>query len=408
MFPPFPGSCLEDMTQVQEVVAPQPVSVLRGWLGVGAVTAGTFTVVTSEMLPVGLLTPIGSALRVSEGRAGLALTVTGLVAALSAPLVTAALGRVERRAVLCGLMAVLALGNLGSAWAPTFGVLMGARVLVGVGMGGVWAIAASLAARLVPARSVTAATSLVFSGVAVASVLGIPAGTFVGALAGWRAAFVAAAGLALLVLVAMAASLPRLPATDAVALSGVLRLTRQPGLRVALLAVAFLVTGHFAAYTYVRPVLEEVTGVGAETIGTLLLIYGVAGVAGNFAAGAAAARAPRKTLIAIGSVLAAAAIALPLLGASLPQTFVLMVVWGLSYGGVSVSTQSWVFAASPGAEEGASALFAGVFNAAIALGASAGGLAADGITVAAAMWLGGALAVVAVLVAAFGSGARRP
>jgi predicted MFS family arabinose efflux permease len=408
LFPPAANPWLEDMTEVREIVASRPVSVLRGWLAVGSVTAGTFTVVTSEMLPVGLLTPIGSALRVSEGRAGLALTVTGLVAAVSAPVVTAALGRLERKLVLCGLMAVLALGNLGAAAAPTFGVLIGARVLVGVGMGGVWAIAASLAARLVPARSVAAATSLVFSGVAVASVLGIPAGTFLGALAGWRITFVAAAAVALLVLVAMAALLPPLPAIETMALGGVLRLTGQSGLRVALLVVAFLVTGHFAAYTYVRPVLEEVTGVGARTIGTLLLVYGIAGVAGNFAAGAAAARTPRQTLIVIGSILAGAAIALPVLGASPPRAVALMIVWGLSYGGVSVSTQSWVFAASPQHREGASALFAGVFNAAIALGSLIGGLAADGIGLAAALWLGGALAVVAVLVASFGPVAPRP
>ncbi|MFI9631602.1 MFS transporter [Nocardia sp. NPDC051929] len=395
------------MTQVREVVASQPVSSLRGWLGVGAVAAGTFTVVTAEMLPVGLLTPIGSALRVSEGRAGLALTVTGLVAALAAPLVTATLRRVERKVVLCGLLALLALGNLGAAAAPTFGVLIGARVLVGVGMGGVWAIAASLAARLVPARSVAAATSLVFSGVAVASVLGIPAGTFLGALAGWRIAFVAAACLAVLVLAALAVLLPRLPATETSALRGVLRLSRQPGLRIALLVVAFLVTGHFTAYTYVRPALEGATGVDAETLGALLLIYGIAGVAGNFGAGAAAARAPRKTLTAIGSILAATTIALPALGASLPGAVVLMIVWGVSYGGVSVSTQSWVFAAAPQAKEGASALFAGVFNAAIALGSLTGGLAADAIGVAAAMWLGGTLALMAVPVAALGRGVHR-
>ncbi|MEU2038292.1 MFS transporter [Nocardia niwae] len=395
------------MTQVREVVATRPISALRGRLGVGALTAATFTVVTSEMLPVGLLTPIGAALRVSEGRAGLALTVTGLVAALSAPLVTAALRRVERKVVLCGLMAVLALGNLGTACAPGFGVLIGARVLVGVGMGGVWAIAASLAARLVPARSVATATSLIFSGVAVASVLGIPAGTVLGALAGWRMAFVAAACLALAVLWAMAALLPRLPATEALPLRGVLRLTRQRGLRVALLVVAFLVTGHFAAYTYVRPVLEEVTGVAAAAVGTLLLVYGIAGVAGNFAAGAAA-RTPRKTLVVIGSILAGAAIALPVLGGSFPQAIVLMIVWGVAYGGVSVTTQTWVFAAAPQAKEGASALFAGVFNAAIALGSLTGGVAADVIGVAAAMRLGGTLAVVAVIVAALGNGMRRP
>lgn len=109
-----------------------------------------------------------------------------------------------------------------------------------------------------------------------ASVLGVPAGTYLGALAGWRAAFLAAAGLGAVVLVASAFLLPRLPAERTVPLGGVLRLTRDPRLRTGLLVVGFLVTGHFAAYTYVRPVLEDVTGVGAGTIGALLLVYGIA------------------------------------------------------------------------------------------------------------------------------------
>lgn len=412
MFPSSAHTWLGVMTEVQEVASgtatqrnstTQRNSALRGWLGVGAVTAGTFTVVTSEMLPVGLLTPIGDALRVSEGVAGLSLTVTGLVAAVSAPVLTAVLGRFDRRFVMCVLMAVLALGNLGAAWSPNFGVMLGARVLVGIGMGGVWAIAASLTTRLVPARSVGAATSLVFSGVAVASVLGIPAGTYMGALAGWRVAFLAAAGLASLVLIAMAVLLPRLPAAQVVPLGGVFRLLRQPQLRTGLLVVAFLVTGHFAAYTYIRPVLEQVTGVGAATIGTLLLVYGIAGVVGNFGAGAAAARTPRTTLVALSTTLAATVFLVPALGGSLALAALLMVVWGLSYGGVSVSTQSWIFAASPDAREGASSLFAGVFNAAIALGSLAGGLAADALGVTSVMWLGGALAVAALSTAAFGS-----
>ncbi|QBS40512.1 MFS transporter [Nocardia sp. CS682] len=391
------------MTQVEEIASPAPAardSALRGWLGVAAVTGATFTVVTSEMLPVGLLTPISATLRVSEGAAGLSLTATGLVAALSAPLLTAALGRTDRRLVLCALLAVLTVGNVGAAWAPNFAVMMGARVLVGVGIGGVWAIAASMAARLVPPKSVGTATALVYSGVAVASVIGVPAGTYIGALAGWRAAFLVIAGLAVVLLVAIAVLLPRLTATQAVPLRDTLRLTREPQLRTALLVVAFLVTGHFAAYTYIRPLLEKVTGIGASAIGTLLLVYGIAGVLGNFGSGAAGVRNPRRTLITIGIPLAVTVLLIPALGGSLWLAVVLMVVWGLSYGGVSVTSQNWAFAAAPDAREAASSLNAGVFNAAIALGALVGGRTADAFDVTSAMWLGGALVLIALTIAA--------
>ncbi|MCX4529580.1 MULTISPECIES: MFS transporter [unclassified Streptomyces] len=377
-------------------------SAARGRLGVAAVAGATFTVVTSEMLPVGLLTPIGDALEVSEGTAGLTLTVTGLVGAVSAPLLTPLSGRFDRRAVLCALMAVLAAGNLLAAWSPDFAVLVAARVLVGIGMGGVWAIAAGLAVRLVPPESIGAATSLIFSGIAVASVLGVPAGTYLGELAGWRTAFVSVGALALVVLAALAVLLPRLPAERDVRLGGVVRLVGEPRVRTGLAVVALLVTGHFAAYTYVRPVLEEASGASAGTIGALLLVYGVAGVAGNFAAGAGAARSPRSTLLVIGAVLAATVALVAVLGGSVPAAGVLLAVWGLSYGGVSVSAQTWLLASAPRAREAASALFVGVFNGAIALGALAGGLAADGAGVTAVMWLGGGLAAAALAVTALG------
>ncbi|MFJ8210375.1 MFS transporter [Streptomyces sp. NPDC096033] len=388
--------------EIAETTGGPEWSAARGWMGVAAVASATFTVVTSEMLPVGLLTPIGDALEVTEGTAGLTLTITGLVGAASAPLLTPLLGRFDRRTVLCALMAVLTAGNLLAAWSPHFAVMVAARVLVGVGMGGVWAIAAGLAVRLVPSKSVGPATSLVFSGIAVASVLGVPAGTYIGELADWRAAFVTVGVLALVVLVALAALLPRLPAEQDMHLGGVLRLFGSPRVRTGLAVVALLVTGHFAAYTYVRPVLEEVSGASAGMIGTLLLVYGLAGVAGNFASGAGAGRSPRGTLLAISAVLAATVALMPLLGGSVLSAGVLLAVWGLSYGGVSVSTQTWLLASAPQAREGVSALFVGVFNGAIALGALLGGLTADGIDVTAVMWLGGGLAAAALLVTALG------
>ncbi|MET9346984.1 MFS transporter [Streptomyces termitum] len=394
------------MAQTEEITGEAPgegQSARRGgWPAVVAVAGATFTVVTSEMLPVGLLTPIGHALHVSEGTAGLTLTITGLVGAVSAPLLTPLLGKLDRRVLLCSLMAVLTLGNLLAAWAPNFGVMVIARVLVGIGMGVVWAVAAGLAVRLVSGTAVGPATSLVFSGIAVASVLGVPAGTYIGELADWRTAFIVIAALAAVVLVVLAALLPPLPAEQDIRLGGVLKLFGNPRVASGLAVVAFLVTGHFAAYTYVRPALEEISGAGPTMIGTLLLVYGVAGVLGNFAAGAGAGRSPRGTLLVIAIVLAATVGLLPLLGGSVLTAGVMLAVWGISYGGVSVSTQTWLLAAAPQAREAASSLFVGVFNGAIALGALVGGLTADGAGIEAVMWLGGGLALAALLVAALG------
>ncbi|MGW0661465.1 MFS transporter [Streptodolium elevatio] len=369
-----------------------------GWPAVAVVAAGTFTVVTSEMLPVGLLTPLGESLAVSEGTAGLTLTVTGLSAAVAAPALAPVFARHDRRRALVLLMALVGLGNLLSAWAPNFAVMTAARLLVGIGMGGVWALAAGIAVRLVPPTSVGAATSLVFSGIAVASVLGVPAGAYVGELLGWRAAFVAAGGLGLGLAVALAAALPALP-PDA-ARPRLAEPLADARVRVALVVVALLVTGHFAAYTYVRPVLEDVSGIRAALVGALLLGYGIAGVAGNFAAGFGATRSARGTLLLLSALLATTVFLVPALGDSVWAAAALLVLWGVAYGGVSVSVQTWLLAAVPRAREAASALLVGVFNTAIALGAFLGGRAADGLGTASVMYLGGALASAAALVLA--------
>ncbi|MEU8548545.1 MFS transporter [Streptomyces roseoverticillatus] len=362
-----------------------------GWPAVAAVAAGTFSVVTSEMLPVGLLTPIGSGLGVPAGTAGLTMTVPGLVAAVAAPAVPAAAGRLDRRWVLVGLMGLLAAANLLSAAAPHIVVLVGLRVLVGVCIGGVWAVAAGLAVRLVPERSVGPATSLVFSGIAVASVLGVPAGTLAGGLGGWRVAFAAVGVLSLAVAAALALLLPPLPPERAVRPAEVAGLLRIPGVRAGLLVVLLLVTGHFAGYTFVRPVLERASGAGAGLISGLLLAYGAAGVAGNFLAGAAAARSPRRVLLVISAALAVVVPAMSVPAGGAVAAGALVVGWGLAYGGVSVATQGLLTASAPAAREAASALFVSAFNAAIALGALLGGRAVDAVSLPAALWLGGLL-----------------
>lgn len=347
------------------------------WAGVLAAGMATFCVVTTEMLPVGLLVPIAASLDVSVGRVGWLMVVPGLLAALCAPLVVIGARGIDRRRILCGLLLLLAAANLGSALAPGMAAFLAARVLVGVCIGGIWAVAGGLAGRLVPAASIGLATAVIFGGVAVASVLGVPLGALIGNLAGWRSAFGAMAALSAAVLLLAALALPPLPVAQSVTARQLADQWRNPGLRRGLFITLFLVAGHFMAYTFVRPVLQTMAGFAADWIGPLLFAYGVAGIAGNFLAGGAAARRLRATLLAIVSGLLATLALLPWLGDMRGAAAALLLLWGLSYGGVSVALQTWVMQAARGAVEAATSLFVGVFNLAIALGALAGGASVD-------------------------------
>lgn len=393
--PAGPASATGEAVAVAPAPAPdEAVAGWRGWGAVGAVALGIFCLITSELLPVGLLTPVGADLGVSDGTAGLMVTVPGLIAGFCAPLVTVGAGRLDRRWVLVVLIALMAVANLVAALAPGFGVLLAARLLVGVSVGGFWAIAGGLAVRLVPAHHVGRATALVFGGVPTASVLGVPAGTLLGELGGWRFAFAAVGGLGLLTLAALLLLLPALPPTRTITFAQLPALLRRNRAVRAGVAVTFLlVTGQFAAYTFVRPILQDVSGVDAAYVSTLLLGYGVAGVAGNFLAGA---RDPYRTLFTVGASLTVILALLATVPGAVAGT-VLLLAWGLVYGGVSVSLQSWMIKAAPDDAEAASSLMVAMFNLAIAAGALAGGLAVDGISVPAAPWAGAALMALAAV-----------
>lgn len=363
---------------------------------VPAVALGIFALMTSELLPVGLLSPIGSDLDVSTGTAGLMLTVPGLVAAAAGPVVAVTAARVDRRVLLAALVGVMAVANLVCAVAPHYAVLLVARVAIGVGVGGFWAVAGGLAVRLVPAEDVPRATAIVLGGVSAASVAGVPAGTLIGELGGWRAAFAAVGVLGLVALAGLLALVPPLPSRGPIAFAELPRLLRRnTGVRIGVLATFLLVTGHFTAYTFVRPILDEVGGVDETLIGALLMAYGVAGIAGNFVAGTRTAAHLRGTLVTLCAGLAAATALLAVLRPGPAAASVLLVAWGLAYGGVSVSLQTWMLKAAPTASEAASSLLVAAFNLSIALGALIGGATIDRTTTTGVLWVAGLLALLA-------------
>lgn len=369
------------------------------WWAVSAVGLATFSVVTTEMLPVGLLTPIAEDLGACTGTAGLMISLPALLAALFAPLVVIAVGGIDRRRILCALLGLLLVANLASALAPGIGWLLAARVLVGFCMGGIWAIAGGLAARLVPAHRTGMATSIIFGGVAAASVLGVPLGALIGDALGWRSAFVAMALFSAAVMLLHLRVVPALPVSTSVRLQFVQQLG-QRDLRRGLWLTVLLVSGHFIAFTYVRPLLTSVSSVDASWIGALLFAYGLAGIAGNFIAGPLAARHPRGTVLAIASGLLLTPLLFLWVGNTPSAGIAVLLLWGLAYGGVSVGLMSWMLKAAPQAVEIATALYVGVFNTGIALGAWGGGRLLDGIGLHATLWAAAMLAGSALLMVA--------
>ncbi|HEX5342247.1 MAG TPA: MFS transporter [Duganella sp.] len=393
---------MQSQTAALREDAPSPTPKPHGspWLAVLSVATGAFALVTTEFLPVGLLPAIAAELGVTEGVAGMLVTVPGIVAALAAVLVTVGVGKADRRYVIWGLTATMMLSNALVALSHSFPLILVGRALLGIGVGGFWAIGPALSTRLVSPEAATRATAVVFAGVSVGTVAGVPAGAFLGELFGWRTAFAAAGVVGLLVLLTQMVLLPKLPPEKAITFRQLPELLRVSKARLGILATVLVFLGQFSAYTYITPFLSQVTHLGATTISSLLLAYGAAGFFGNLIGGALVARSVRTSLIVTGITLGVAIGALPLLGANAWTATALVVLWGVGFGMMPISVQTWIFQAAPHAMESGGAVFVSIVQIALASGALVGGMAVDHTGVWGAMALGGTLALtMAALVA---------
>ncbi len=384
------------------------VSRAPAWLAVASLALSTFASVTTEFLPVGLLTSIAQSLEVTEGVAGLMVTMPALAAALAGPVLLIASRRVDRRIVLLVLSALLVSSNVLAALAPNMAIMLFARVLLGLCVGGFWTFAPSATSHMVPASLQAKAMSYILAGISVATVVGVPAGALLGNYAGWRVAFGACAVLAAAVLVFQVRVLGPLPPTRAIAVRDLKLPFASPAARLGLVLTFFLVTGHFAAYTYLRPMLQWLFGLSADAVTTLLLVYGVAGFVGTFLGGRLVMRSVRGTSALAAVLIACVLIISARLGGGLIAGVIVAVTWGVAFGLVPVSLTTWMFQATPEEPEAGQALLVSVFQVGISAGALVGGIVVDSSGIASTLLFAGGLAVLALAVAGIARLSHRP
>ncbi|MBP2559097.1 putative MFS family arabinose efflux permease [Neorhizobium galegae] len=369
-------STFEEDDAVRDTPSPNTSAKAR-WDAVIALTLGVFGLVTAEFLPASLLTPISADLGISPGVAGQTVTVTAVVAAFAGPGVVIGTRSFNRRWTLFGLTALLILSCALAALANGLTVLLVSRVLLGVGLGGFWAMAGALAMRLVPMNHLPRAMAMIFTGVSVATVMAAPLGAYIGSTLGWRAAFVLAGAVGVLALLAQAVTVPSLPPAGHAGLGTLAEVLKRPKIRIGLIATLLIVAGHFAGFTYIRPYLEDVPHLNVEMVSLLLLAYGVGGFFGNIVGGIITERSSALGVVFASGLIAVSAVILVSLGASTTAAAVAITLWGFAFGALPVSIQSYITRAAPDEAESAGALLLTTFQIAISSGAVLGGLLID-------------------------------
>ena len=386
------------MTECASLDTQPQSSAFRRWLAVFSLACGTFALVNTEFLPIGILSPIARSLGVTEGHAGLAVMLPGLVAAISAPLIMIFAKRIDRRHLLLLLSATVIVANGIAVIAESFNVLLIGRIILGVGVGGFWSFAIPSGRRLVPEEQGARAISLITAGVAVGTVAGVPAGAFIGDLFGWRMAFTLNSVLALAFFVLQWFALPSLPPQQSIGLRAMLGVTKVSGIRYALIIGVFMAGGHFAAYTYLEPWLRFNLHLSASNISLLLMGYGVAGLIGTLTTEFTVREFGVKRAFMLNMLLLSISVlVLSLFHVPLPLASALVILWGLAFGALPVCLNIWTYQASPALFETGSALLVCVFQTSLALGALFGGVLADNAGVSSAFLLGGLMTLLAAL-----------
>lgn len=364
--------------------------------------------IASEFMPISLLTPMAEGLGASAGQTGQAVSISGLFAVVASLGVTTVAGRLNRKWVLVAMTLLMAVSLALVAAAPSFEVLMVGRALLGICIGGFWALATAVIMRLVPASDVPRALALMYGGQAIAAAFAAPIGSYFGGLFGWREVFWALTPLVAANLVWHVVALPSLPARGRQGVGDMLDLLSRPYFLIGLFASMLSWGSAFTLFTYLRPFLEQVTGVGVTGLSILLLALGCAGFAGTWASGRFITGDVSRLLRLPALVMGAVTASLMVVGGWPIAAGILLVIWGAMNTAMSVIWMTWMSQNADDAPEAAGGLMVAAVQASILLGAVIGGLLLDHLSITATLAASVALAAVAVLTVRDGRALLKP
>lgn len=367
-----------------------------------ALTLSAFAIGTTEFVIVGLVPTIAQDLGVSLPSAGLLVSLYALGVAVGAPVLTALTGRWRRKTVLLTIMALFVLGNLLAWVAPGYESLIAARILTGLAHGVFFSIGSTIATGLVSKEKEASAIAIMFTGLTVALVTGVPLGTWIGQSFGWRATFMVVAALGLIALIGSALLVPKnLKQSAPAKISQQLKVLTQPRLLLVYGMTAVGYGGTFVAFTFLAPILEQVSGFESSAVGLIMLVYGVSVAVGNIWGGRLADRmGPVKALHIIFTALALVLLAFTFTASNPVSSVLTVLIWGaFAFGnvpGLQVYVVQLAEKYTPEAVDVASGLNIAAFNVGIALGSILGGVIIESMTLLDLPWIGALIVLMAL------------
>jgi predicted MFS family arabinose efflux permease len=360
--------------------------------------------IASEFMPVSLLTPMAEGLHATEGQTGQAISISGLFAVMASMVITTAAGTLNRKWVLVAMTAFMLLSLVLVAAAPNFAVLMIGRALLGICIGGFWALATAVIMRLVPERDVPRALALMYGGQAIAAAFAAPIGSYLGGMFGWRAVFWALTPIVAINLVWHIVALPSLPTRQRQDFRTMFGLLKRPYFLRGLIASMLSWGSAFTMFTYLRPFLEKVTGVNVTMLSALLLVLGCAGFVGTWASGRFLRGSVAPLLKLPALLMGGCTLGLLLFGGSVVAAGLFLALWGAMNTAMSVIWMTWMSQNADDAPEAAGSLMVAAIQTSILLGAMVGGLLLDSLSIFATFI--GSVVLASVGIALIGNGRR--
>ena len=347
---------------------------LRLWMALIVLSLSSFAIVTTELAPIGLLSALAHDLNQSEAITGLIVTGYGWVAAISALCSIVLLIRFPRKNVLIVMMLILAISNIIVAYSQSFNMIFSARIVGAIAHGSFWALIGAVAYSLVPKEKLGLATSIIFSGVSIASILGIPLASYLTQLSSWRLAFQFLGALSMIICVFIIFCVPKIPDQAPLTQGFFKSVIQHSSLNRLFILTTIIISSHFAAFTFIEPFLIQMVHLPSGQITLLLLIFGLAGLIGNIFAGKFIDQNLPKILLISLVLIAVCIFGFGFLAhqANFLVSMFLVSLWGLCIAMIFVGLQTWVLKQAGDLATAASAIYVAVFNASIGLGALIG------------------------------------